>query len=173
VTQTSEMDLEGELTRLHPASFSWALNCCGRNREVAEDVLQTSYLKILEGKARFDGRSAFKTFLFAVIWRTAAEWRRGSLLSALRISRWSAARPARTAAPDPERAAQTAERHEGLLGALAKLARRQRQVLELVFAHDLTVEQAAATLGISVGSARVHYDRGKKRLARELSGGGR
>jgi RNA polymerase sigma-70 factor (ECF subfamily) len=154
-------------------SFSWALNCCGRNRELAEDVLQTSYLKILEGKASFDGRSAFKTFLFAVIRRTAAEWRRGTLLSALGISRWSAARPVLPAAPDPERAAQAAQRHEVLRTALAKLPRRQQQVLELVFAHDLTVEQAAVTLGISAGSARVHYDRGKKRLARELSGGGR
>ena len=172
MTQTSGTDLEGELTRLHPASFSWALNCCGRNREVAEDVLQTSYLKILDGRARFDGRSAFKTFLFAVIRRTASEWRRRSLLSALRISRWSSDRTARAAAPDPEREAQAAQRHEGLLAALAKLPRRQRQVLELVFAHDLTVEQAAATLEISVGSARVHYGRGKKRLARELSGGG-
>ena len=168
MTKTSETDLEGELTRLHPASFSWALNCCGRNREVAEDVLQTSYLKILEGKARFDGRSAFKTFLFAVIRRTAAEWRRGSLLATLGISRWSAVRPARTSAPDPERAAQAAQRHEGLRAALAKLPGRQRQVLELVFAHDLTVDQAAAALGISAGSARVHYDRGKKRLALEL-----
>lgn len=166
---TGGTDLEGELTRLHPASFSWALNCCGRDREVAEDVLQTSYLKILEGRARFDGRSAFKTFLFAVIRRTAGESRRGILLSALRLSRWSSGRPAKTAGADPEQAAQVSERQAGLLAALARLARRQREVLELVFGHEMTVEEAAATLGISVGSARVHYARGKKRLARELS----
>ena len=27
--------------------------CCGRNRHLATDALQTSYLKVLEGKARF------------------------------------------------------------------------------------------------------------------------
>ena len=48
---------------------------------------------------------------------------------------------------------------------LARLARRQRQVLTLVFAMGMTVEEAAATLSISVGTARVHYDRGKRRLA--------
>jgi RNA polymerase sigma-70 factor (ECF subfamily) len=37
-------------------------------------------------------------------------------------------------------------------------------VLDLVFGQDMTVEEAALALGISTGSARVHYDRGKKRL---------
>jgi DNA-directed RNA polymerase specialized sigma24 family protein len=38
--------------------------------------LQIAYLKILEGKARFDGRSSLKTWLFAIIRRTALEQRR-------------------------------------------------------------------------------------------------
>jgi RNA polymerase sigma-70 factor (ECF subfamily) len=37
-------------------------------------------------------------------------------------------------------------------------------VLHLVFAEGMTVEGAAAVMGIGAGSARVHYDRGKKRL---------
>ena len=56
------------------------------------------------------------------------------------------------------------ERAAALLRALTRLARRQREVLELVFYHDMTIEQAGQTLGISIGSARVHYQRGKKRL---------
>jgi len=163
-------DLEGELERLHPASFSWALNCCGRNREVAEDVLQTSYLKVLQGKARFDGRSGFKTFLFAVIRRTASESRRREVLRRLGLARWNAVKPVSRSSPDPDQAAQTSQRRESFSAALSKLARRQRQVLELVFAHALTLEEAASALGISVGSARVHYARGKKRLASVLEG---
>jgi len=168
VKSTDEIDLEGELECLHRASFSWALNCCGRDREAAEDVLQTSYLKVLEGKARFAGRSGFKTFLFAVIRHTAAEHRRREFLRRLWLVRWSGFPSGPP--PDPERAAEASERRAALESAIAKLAKRQREVLELVFAHDLTVEEAAATLDISVGSARVHYARGKKRLAREIAG---
>jgi len=43
-------------------------------------------------------------------------------------------------------------------------------VLHLVFAEDFTVEGAAAVMGIGVGSARTHYDRGKKRLKALLGG---
>jgi RNA polymerase sigma-70 factor, ECF subfamily len=157
--------LEGELERLHPAGFSWALSCCGRRREDAEEVLQTSYLKILDGRARFDGRSTFQTFLFGVIRRTAAEARRRNLLRLSKLSDWFLPRglPA-----DPEQAASRNESVSRLRRAVARLACRQREVVELVFGQELSLQQAAQVLGVTVGSARSHYSRAKKRLAREL-----
>src|SRR2546425_11262305 len=71
---------ELELDRLHPAAFGWALACCVGDRAAAEDALQTSYLKILDGRARFDGRSSFRTWLFAVVRYTAAGLRRRAAL---------------------------------------------------------------------------------------------
>ncbi len=69
-------DLRPELERHHSAAFGWAMHCCGRDRAEAEDVLQMSYLKILEGRAVFGGRSSFKTWLLGVVRRTASERRR-------------------------------------------------------------------------------------------------
>jgi RNA polymerase sigma-70 factor (ECF subfamily) len=155
-------DIEIELERLHPAGFAWAMACCGRRREEAEDVLQASYLKILDGRARFAGRSAFKTFLFGVIRRTAAEERRRTAL--MRVFFEDRREP-----EAPEEAVAPAERL-ALRAALGRLSRRQREILELVFSMGMTVEEAAETLSVSVGSARVHYDRGKKRLAALLAG---
>jgi RNA polymerase sigma-70 factor (ECF subfamily) len=165
---TMEPDLEGELERLHPASFAWALGCCRRNREDAEEVLQTSYLKILEGRARFGGTASFKTFLFAVIRRTAGELRRRNFLRAYRLQGLRALEPPSAGAANPEAEAQVAERVSALRAALARLPRRQREVLELVLSHEMSLEEAARTLGISIGSARTHYERAKKRLARML-----
>jgi RNA polymerase sigma factor (sigma-70 family) len=157
-------DPSPELERLHPASFSWALSCCRRDREEAEEVLQASYLKVLEGRARFDGRSSFKTFLFGVIRRTAAEQRRRRALHGLWIARWGHA--AEGEDPSPPHAPD--DRLRRLDAALAVLPRRQREVIELRLQHGMTLEAAASTLAISTGSARVHYARAKERLRKLL-----
>ena len=155
VSRMERAELEYELERLHAASFGWALGCCGRNRDDAEEVLQTVYVKVLDGKAKFGGRSSLKTWLFAVIRRTAMAQRRTRWIRNLAMLRM----------PPPEPVVQRhSDEAKSLIAALGKLARRQREVLELVFYHDMTVEEAGAALRISAGSARVHYARGKKRL---------
>ena len=40
----------------------------------------------------------------------------------------------------------------------------------LVFYQELSVAEAASVLGISVGTARTHYQRGKQRLRELLAG---
>jgi RNA polymerase sigma-70 factor (ECF subfamily) len=60
-----------------------------------------------------------------------------------------------------------AETSRELITAVDTLPTRQREVLYLVFYQDLSIAAAAEVMGVSVGSARTHYERGKARL-REL-----
>ncbi len=161
-------ELESRLEELHPASFAWALGCCGGDRAEAEEVLQTTYLKILDGRARFGERSSLKTWLFAVIRRTArSRGRRRAVRRAL-LERWRESTPPPRVRSDPAARLGRAERAARVRRALAGLSRRQREVLELVFFHELSVREAAEVMGVGLGSARVHYDRGKKRVLQRL-----
>ena len=131
-------------------------------------MLQASYLKVLEGRARFDGRSSFKTFLFGVIRRTAAEQRRRGALHGLWLARFGRGAEEASLGPAPHGPDPPDDRLRRLDAALAVLPRRQREVIELRLQHGMTLEAAAATLAISTGSARVHYARAKERLRKLL-----
>ncbi len=157
-------DLQLALERLHEESFGWALACCGRRPAEAREALQAAYLKVLDGRAAFDGRSSFRTFLFGVIRRTAAEERRREALRRLRLVSIAATQEPLDPAPGAADGMVRSEEARRLVAALARLPRRQREVLDLVFYHDLTIAEAATVMGVGVGTARVHYERGKARL---------
>jgi RNA polymerase sigma-70 factor (ECF subfamily) len=130
----------------------------------AEDVLQTAYLKVVSGKARFEGRSSLKTWLFGVIRRTAQEASRRRQTRehhALRLVREEVGTPV---ADGPEHRLATEESRRNLLRIMEALSDRQREILHLVFYQDMTIEGAARVMEISVGSARTHYERAKGRL---------
>lgn len=150
-----------QLEAHHSESWGWALACSQWQHSLAEDALQESYLRVLDGRARYAGRSSRKTWFFGVIRRVAAELRR------------SQARRGPLAADaadgvDDEPALTVVEQDRTtrqLRRALRSMPRRQREVLHLVFYAGLTLDECAQTLGMTVGAARTHYHRGKQRLA--------
>jgi len=156
--------LRALLQEYHNSAWGWALSCCDGDREVAEDILHNAYLSILEGKATYEGRSTFRTWLFAVIRKMAVSHRTQllrrfeTLIRKLWISPGSR--------EETEAAFYHSEVRNLMQKMLEGLSRRQREVLQLVFYHDLTIEESAQVMGVSVGSARTHYQRGKERIRR-------
>ncbi len=154
----------GELERFHPDSFGWAMCCCGHDRTEVEDVLQAAYLKVLEGRARYDGKSAFKTWMFGVIRNTAYDWRRRAWRRLRRLVPLAGAEEQHAPEAECEADDEAVETLAELSRAMTALAPRQREVLHLVFYQELSLSEAASLMGVSVGTARRHYERGKARL---------
>lgn len=159
-----------QLEALHEDTFGWALACCGGDPERARDVLQDSYVKVAAGRAVFGGRSALKTWWFGVVRLTAMEGgrRQRRWLAVIRELRESSDFPF---APDvpTEVGDMICCGPAALRAALKRLPQRQAEVLHLVFYQGLSITEAALVMKVSIGSARRHYDRGKKRLRRELA----
>src|SRR6185369_422527 len=102
-------ELRAQLEQLHASSFGWALACCRRDHSDAEEALQITYLKVLEGKARFNGSASFKTWLFAVIRKTALDQRRKHFLRGLIMLREAEHRTAGSRVEPPDESAYRSE----------------------------------------------------------------
>ena len=156
-------EVKAELEKHHSSGFGWAMSCCGRDPSEAEEVLQLVYLKILDGRARYAGESSFKTWLFAVIRKTAASERRKNFLRKLLLNA-GAERLLQAPREDPALALERSETQARFRQALAQLPRRQQQTLHLVFYEELSLQETAEVIGISLGAVRQHYERGKTKL---------
>ncbi|MDF2158854.1 RNA polymerase sigma factor [Algoriphagus sp. CAU 1675] len=148
-------ELEHILKEYHRDAYLWARQCCGFDEDLAKDVLQICYLKILEGKARLQEIEKSKSWLFSVIRFTAIDELRKNNKNQPLLEEFD-----------------RQETYEELDSTdyqeiISQLPIRQREVILMVFYHQMTLEQCANILEVSIGTARTHYDRGKKKL-REL-----
>lgn len=144
--------LEHLIKEQHADAYRWARQCCNFQDALAQDVLQQVYLKILEGKAVFNGHSSVKTWLFSIIRYTALEQvRKDFPLQRLEEGMDVVM----------EETEESQLNHEQLM---LRLPSQQREVLTLVFYHGLTLEKTAEVMGLHIGTVRTHYDRAKKSL---------
>src|SRR5256714_6039234 len=139
-----QCELERELERLHPESWGWALACCARDQELAEDVLQSAYLAVLSGGARFKGGSTVKTWIFGVIRWTARTERRRRLIWIKRTASSENGLDLADHTDGADSAAGALTPPRGLISAPASLSRRERGTLSPVFFCALAAPQRAA-----------------------------
>jgi RNA polymerase sigma-70 factor (ECF subfamily) len=153
---------QSALAALHEPVFGWALSRCNYDHSVAEDLVQQAYVELLTGNAQFDARASLKTFVFSVV-QNLARSRYRRLQTRLRLLRQVGYEVDSVVVEAP-----TARDNRRLWLAVQQLPVRQRDVMELVFCRDLTIEEASRVMGVTTGTGRVHYDRAKKALRIKL-----
>jgi RNA polymerase sigma-70 factor, ECF subfamily len=159
---------------------------------VAEEVVQETWIAVLRGIDRFEGRSSLRTWVFRILTnqaktRGAAERRtvpfsdafpddesnsRDSVVPARRVApddesewprRWVRP-PARWELDGPEAALLAQETRLRLRAALAALPARQRQVVSLRDVQGFTGADVARELDLTEGNQRVLLHRGRGTL---------
>jgi RNA polymerase sigma-70 factor (sigma-E family) len=125
----------------------------------AEDVVQDAYGKLHAGWHRLRDPDAAVAYL-----RTAVVNGCRSVLRRRRTARLFIP-PRQVDVPGADTGMLLAEEHRGVLAALKRLPRRQREVLVLRFWSELTEAQIADTLGISRGTVKSNASRGLAALS--------
>jgi len=136
-----------------------------KDRDEADDLAQMAFVKAWQALDRFRGDGSFRGWLY----RIAVNLAKNRLRDRSRWASLEAAGPRLVAdAEGPERV-QAAERRRVLLGAIAGLPERQRQVVELRALHELSFREVAEVLGGTENAAKVNYHYAMKKLRAALA----
>ena len=153
---------------------------------VAEEIVQETWMAIVTGIERFEGRSALGTWIFSILTNQAknhsARERRAVPFSSVtprdaeepavdpdRFQKDDEAWPGHWATPPrpwqkPERRLLSLEARERLKEALAQLPDRQRLIVGLRDVDGHSAEEVCDLLGLSQENQRVLLHRGRSRL---------
>jgi RNA polymerase sigma-70 factor (ECF subfamily) len=159
---------------------------------VAEEIVQDTWMAIVTGIERFEGRSALGTWMFSILTNQArthsARERRALPLSCAapadadepavdpdRFQTDDEAWPGHWATPPrpwqkPERRLLSLEAREQLKDALARLPERQRLIVVLRDVEGRSAEEVCGLLELSQENQRVLLHRGRSRLRAFLEG---
>jgi len=145
------------------------LRVCG-NREDAEDVLIEALLKAYRNLEQLRDSRAFRAWLAQIARRVCWQLKeREALLPLMRLSELEdeGHEIASKEAP-PEAAAAAREMKEILLGAVAELPTEYRKVYELRDVKELSGEDVARRLGISLAAMKSRLYRARELLREKL-----
>ena len=140
-----------------------------RDPSGAEDLISEVFLDVWRQAGRFEARSAVSTWLLAIA--------RYKALSALRkrtdeeLDEEQAASIADTA-DTPEEAIQKKDKSEILKECLTSLSAEHREIIDLVYYHEKSVEEVAEIVGIPENTVKTRMFYARKRLAELLKTAG-
>jgi len=134
----------------------------------AEDVIQSAVLHAFGNLHQFRHEASFKTWLSAIAWNEATQWRRAlALVQKQRLSDLRAA-----AVPDPgdgpHMQCQRKQETERLRQAIAGLPEKYRKMIQLRDLRELTVAETARSLALTPAAVKTRHHRARNLLRRTM-----
>jgi RNA polymerase sigma-70 factor (ECF subfamily) len=152
--------------RHRTAIYRWLYRLVG-NETVAEDLLSDVFFDVWRQAGRFEGRSAVTTWLLSIARFKALSARR-------RRTDMELDETIETSVADSADNAEVAleKKHQGemLRGALTKLSPEHREIIDLVYYHEKSVDDAAQILSIPPATVKTRMFYARKKLAEIVQG---
>ena len=139
------------------------------NPTLAEDLISEVFLDVWRQAGTFEARSSVSTWLLAIA--------RFKALSALRRRPEQELDEEKTAAiedpaDNPEVAMQKKDKSEILRKCLTTLSPEHREIVDLVYYHERSVEEVAQIVGIPENTVKTRMFYARKKLAKMLQAAG-
>ena len=133
-----------------------------KNEETAEDLLNEVFLDIWRGAGGFEARSQVTTWMLGIA--------RYKALTALRQRSFAAldddvVETIEDPADDPEVIMQQADRSAILQTCLKQLSSAHRQVIDLVYYHEQSIEEISRIIGVPQNTVKTRVFHARKRIA--------
>ena len=140
-----------------------------RNRATAEDLTADVFLDVWRNASRFEGRSAAATWILAIA--------RFKALSALRRSRERALEETTLErlvdhSEGPEAVLANKHRGDVLRACLARLSLDHREVIDLVYYHEKSLDEVAKIVNVPVNTVKTRMFHARRRIAQQLEDAG-
>ncbi|HLQ89677.1 MAG TPA: sigma-70 family RNA polymerase sigma factor [Xanthobacteraceae bacterium] len=140
-----------------------------RDESVAEDLISEVFLDVWRQADRFEGRSAVSTWLLAIA--------RFKALSALRRKPDQelddeTAEAIEDPTDDPEAALGKKDKAAAMRKCLAGLSAEHREIIDLVYYHEKSVEEVAVIVGIPEATVKTRMFYARKKLGELLKAAG-
>jgi len=149
----------------HRASvYRWLLRFVG-NETVAEDLLSDVFFDVWQQAGRFEGRAAVTTWLLSIARFKALSARRRRTHAELDETIEATVADS---ADNPEIALQKKSRGEFVRTALMKLSPDHREIIDLVYYHEKSIEDCALILGIPAATVKTRMFYARKKLAEQV-----
>jgi len=141
--------------------YRWLLRFVS-NQTLAEDLLSEVFLDVWRQADRFEGRSSVLTWLMSIARFKALSARRRRTEAELDEKiETTVADPAN----DPEAALQVKNRGELVREALTHLSHEHREIIDLVYYHEKSVDECAQILDIPAATVKTRMFYARKKLA--------
>jgi RNA polymerase sigma-70 factor (ECF subfamily) len=144
------------------------------NRELAEDLFQETWIRVLERGHQYDGRREFSTWLYAVARNLTIDYLRKkspvSLDGLMEDDEQHAPFEPADARPAAWEVVQQHQQAESVNAALAGIPAEYREAIVLRFQDELALEEIAAVTGAPLGTVKSRLYRGLNLLMGRLEG---
>lgn len=150
------------------------LVCLTRNRELAEDLFQETWVRVLERGHQYDGRHEFGTWLYAVARNLTIDYLRRknpvSLDGLMEQNEDDASLEPRDKRPLALEVLTQSQQLERISEALIAIPAEYREAIVLRFQEELALEEIAIVTGARLGTVKSRLYRGLNMLMERLEG---